>query len=132
MKILLDTDICVFLLRDRLPNVRKKFDSYDPDDVCVSSISVAELYYGIAKSHYKALNKSAVDNFLAFLKLLPFDRSAVNTYGELRAALEKKGTPIGSLDMLIAAQAVSHNVTLVTNNLREFKRVPGLEVESWV
>ena len=92
---------------------------------------VAKLRYGIAKSRYVAQNQQALDYFLLPLTILPFDEKAAMTYGEIRAFLEAQGTPIGAIDTLLAAQAVSCRLILVTNNVREFARVPGLTVEDW-
>jgi len=131
MKILLDTDICIYLIKNNPESVRKHFTSLRPGDVGISSITAAELRYGIAKSQAKAKNAAALEAFLLPLEIVPFDEAAAVQYGEIRAALEKKGTPIGPLDTLIAAQAVSIGVTLATNNAREFKRVPGLKCVNW-
>jgi len=100
-------------------------------DVGISSITLSELEYGVAKSQKPQQNKLALAEFLAPIEILPYDDMAAEQYGEIRALLEKKGTPIGSLDMLIAAHALSLNSILVTNNESEFRRVPGLIVENW-
>ena len=131
MKILLDTNICIYLIKNKPESVRKHLATLHPGDVGISSITAAELRYGVAKSQAKAQNVTALDTFLLPLEVAPFDEAAAEKYGEIRAALEKKGTPIGPLDMLIAAHAVSLGATLATNNLREFKRVPGLKCVNW-
>jgi len=100
-------------------------------DIGVCSVVAAELAYGVAKSG-STRNRQALELFLAPLEILPFDEPALWAYGDLRAALESKGTPIGALDTMIAAHALSQNSTLVTNNMGEFARVPGLRVENWV
>jgi tRNA(fMet)-specific endonuclease VapC len=131
MKILLDTDICIYLIKNKSEGVRKHFTSLHPGDVGISSITVAELCYGVDKSQARVKNAAALEAFLLPLEIVPFDEAAAVKYGGIRAALEKKGTPIGPLDMLIAAQAASLGVALATNNAREFKRVPGLKCVNW-
>ncbi len=127
MIFLLDTDICIYYIN----NVRTRLNMLRFGDVGIPAIVVAELRYGIAKSQVREKNEIAVDRFLASFEIVPFDKAAALRYGDIRAELEKKGTPIGALDMLIAAQAVSLGLTLVTNNLREYKRVPGLKCITW-
>jgi tRNA(fMet)-specific endonuclease VapC len=132
MIILLDTDICIYIIRQKPIAVLQKFNTYTIGDIGVSSVTVAELFVGAQKSQRPAHNHHAVEQFLLPLTIVPFDYDAATAYGHIRAALEQQGTPIGALDTLIAAQAVSLGVTLVTNNGREFMRVPGLTVEDWV
>jgi tRNA(fMet)-specific endonuclease VapC len=132
MIILLDTDICIYIIRQKPIRVLQKFNSYIPGDIGVSTITVGELLVGAQKSQRPQQNHAAVEQFLLPLTIVPFDYDAAMTYGHVRATLERQGTPIGALDMLIAAQAVSLGVTLVTNNGREFRHVPGLPVEDWV
>ncbi len=132
MKILLDTDICIYLIKNKPESARKHFAMLHPGDVGISAVTVAELCCGVAKSQSQAKSAAALDEFLLPLEILPFDLDAAGKYGEIRAALEKRGMPIGPLDMLIAAQAVSRCLTLATNNTREFKRVPGLDCVQWV
>lgn len=129
MKFLLDTDICIYLLK-RQPLVLAQFTRHPMFDVGISSITVAELEYGVAKSG-STKNKSALSSWLALLQQPPFDGSAARAYGSVRADLELKGTPIGPLDTMIAAHAIALGLTLVTNNVREFKRISGLKVENW-
>ncbi len=132
MKILLDTDICIYLIKNKPESIRKHLASLQPGDVGVSSITVGELRYGVAKSQSRAKNAEALEAFLLPLEIAPFDAAAAAAkYGEIRSALEKKGMPIGPLDTLIAAQAISLGVTLATNNLGEFARVPGLKCVTW-
>jgi tRNA(fMet)-specific endonuclease VapC len=111
--------------------VLKKFESLSPGDAAISSITLAELYYGIMKSSDPRKNQEALDKFLIPLEILDFEYAATIEYGKIRADLEKKGTPIGSLDMLIASHAKSLNLTLVTNNEKEFERIPDLKIENW-
>lgn len=132
MKLLLDTNICIYMIRQKLPEVLQKFNDYRVNDIGVSSITVAELEFGVQKSKFPARNQQALAQFLLPLKIVDCDRSAAIMYGKLRAELEQQGTPIGSLDTLIAAQALSLQVTLITNNLKEFRRIPNLKLVNWV
>jgi tRNA(fMet)-specific endonuclease VapC len=111
--------------------VLERFRHYRMGEIGVCSVVAAELAYGVAKSG-SARNRQALEMFLAPLEILPFDEAALWAYGDLRAKLERKGTPIGALDTMIAAHALSQKSTLVTNNTREFARVPGLSLENWV
>ena len=126
------TDICIYLIMQHPPSVLERFLSHPVGDIGISSITVAELEYGVSKNRRTAKNRAALAQFLSPLEVASFDRDAAAVYGRLRATLEQKGRPIGSMDLLIAAQALSLNVRLVTNNAREFRRVPGLRVENWV
>ena len=109
----------------------RRFEDYEVGEVGVSSVTAAELRYGAEKSAAPEQNREALSRFLLPLEVLAFGDEAAAAYGRVRAALENAGTPIGPLDNLIAAHAVSLGVTLVTNNTREFSRVPGLEIEDW-
>jgi tRNA(fMet)-specific endonuclease VapC len=131
MEYLLDTNICIFLIRKKHPNMLQKLTQRSITDVGISSITVAELQFGVEKSSERAQNQQALDQFLVPLTALAFDQVAAAAYGQIRAYLESRGTPIGSLDTLIAAHALSRNLTLVTNNTAEFSRVPNLSVEDW-
>lgn len=128
---LLDTNICIYIINKRPPQVAAHFEGLVYGDVAVSSITGAELAFGVAKSG-SARNQDALEKFLAPLEVLPFDAAAMYAYGTLRAQLQARGLPIGALDMLIAAHALALGATLVTNNLAEFARVPGLACENWV
>lgn len=132
MKLLLDTNICIYLIRNRPPEVRRHFQKHTVGEIGVSAITIAELEYGVHKSAAPERNRKALEAFLLPLEFLDFDHRAAMAYGRLRASLERSGIPIGSMDMLIAAQAVAHDLTLVTHNLREFQRVPDLRCETWV
>lgn len=132
MNYLLDTNICIYLIKRRPPEVLRKFISYEVGEIGLSSITVAELQYGVQKSQQTARNQAALNQFLLPLTIVAFDHAAAVAYGSIRHTLERGGTPIGSLDMLIAAHALSLGVTLITNNQREFNRVPELRVENWV
>jgi len=129
--ILLDTNICIHLINAKPPAVLQRFRGYRMGEIGICSVVAAELAYGVAKSS-STRNRQALELFLAPLAILPFDEAAFWIYGDLRADLERKDTPIGALDTLIAAHALSLQATLVTNNLREFERVPGLLLDNWV
>jgi tRNA(fMet)-specific endonuclease VapC len=129
---LLDTNICIYLIKKRPPQVIAKFKKLQLEDVAISSVTLAELEYGVKKSQAKEKNQQALEEFISPLIVLPFDKQAASYYGDLRASLERMGTPIGSLDFMIAAHALSLGITLVTNNTKEFVRVSGLNIENWV
>lgn len=131
MKLLLDTNICIYIIKQQPVSVLKRFFEYQVGDIGISSITLSELRYGVAKSGHKEKNAKALDEFIIPLEVVSYDESAAHVYGDIRAALEKAGTPIGSMDMLIAAHAVSLGIPLVTNNTREFLRVPSLEIIDW-
>lgn len=128
--ILLDTNTCIYIINNRPPEVLERFRSYKAGEVGISSIAASELAYGVSKSG-SIKNRKALDMFLAPLQVLPFDVQCLWFYADLRASLEKKGLTIGPMDTLIAAQALSIDGTLVTNNLKEFSRVPKLKLENW-
>ncbi|MDO4244858.1 MAG: type II toxin-antitoxin system VapC family toxin [Deinococcus sp.] len=127
---LLDTNTCIYIINRRPPHVAEKFAQHPPDAVGLSSITLAELRYGVTKSG-SAKNAAVLEAFIQPLEIVPFDAEATRYYGSLRSLLEKQGTPIGAMDLLIAAHALALGVTLVTNNVREFERVEGLELENW-
>jgi tRNA(fMet)-specific endonuclease VapC len=131
VKYLLDTNICIFLIKRRPPKVLRRFQLHSTDEIAVSSVTLAELRYGADKSTRSIQAHQALDEFLTPLAVVDFDGLAAGHYGKIRAALERQGTPIGSLDMLIAAHALSLGVTLVTNNVSEYSRVSGLAIEDW-
>ena len=132
MKYLLDTNICIYLIKHHPPVVRKHFERLVPGDVGISSITLAELEYGVQKSRFPEKNRAALTQFVLPLEVPAFDAEAALAYGQVRADLGTRGVPIGALDLLIAAQALALGVVLVTNNVREFRRVRGLRVENWV
>ncbi len=131
MKVMLDTNICIYLIKQQPPTIIERFLSQPVGEIGISSITAAELAYGVSKSRHVSKNRHALEQFLAPLEIAPFDQAAAWSYGRLRAQLEAKGTPIGSMDLFIAAHALSLGVRLVSNNLREFRRVPGLRLENW-
>ena len=132
MDYLLDTNICIYIIKKRPEKVLEKFNTLSLGDVAISSITLAELNYGIMKSTNPKKNQEALDKFLTPLEILDFDCFATMEYGKIRADLEKNGTPIGPLDTLIAAHAKSQKLTLVTNNEKEFRRIPDLKIENWM
>jgi tRNA(fMet)-specific endonuclease VapC len=127
---MLDTHICIYVINARPPKVLARFRQERLGSIGVSSVTAAELAFGVAKSG-SARNREALEMFLAPLEVMPFDASAVWRYGELRAGLERRGQPIGALDTMIAAHALAANTILVTNSTREFARVPALRLENW-
>lgn len=128
---MLDTNICIYVINARPPTVLARFRQERLGSIGISSVTAAELTFGVAKSG-SARNREALEMFLAPLEVMPFDASAIWHYGELRAALERRGQPIGALDTMIAAHALAANTILVTNNTREFSRVPELRLQNWV
>lgn len=131
MKWMLDTNICIDIIKERPRSVLDRFRGHTVGDIGISVVTLAELEYGVSASGRPAENREALDQFVSPLDVAPFDRDAAAAYGRLRAALEKKGQTIGSMDLLIAAHAVSLDVRLVTHNSREFGRVAGLKIEDW-
>ena len=129
--ILLDTNICIYIINAKPPAVLERFRQYRMGDIGLCSVVAAELAFGVAKSA-SARNRQALEMFLAPLIILPFDTAAVWVYGDLRADLERRGTRIGSLDTMIAAHALSQQALLITNNIREFSKVPDLQLDNWV
>jgi tRNA(fMet)-specific endonuclease VapC len=128
--ILLDTNTCIYIINNRPPNVLERFRKYKAGEVGISSIAASELAYGVAKSG-SIKNRKALDMFLAPMQILPFDSQCLWFYADLRASLEKQGLSIGPMDSLIAAHALSIGGTLVTNNIKEFMRVPKLKLDNW-
>lgn len=132
MKLLLDTNICIYIIKQRPASVLKRFLEHQVGDIGISSITLSELRYGVAKSAHYEKNAEALDEFVTPLEVVSFDEQAAYVYGNIRVALERAGTPIGSMDTLIAAHALSLKLPLVTNNAREFKRIPDLTILDWV
>ena len=128
---MLDTNICIYVIRKKPEQVIERLKQTRISDIGISSITLSELEYGAARSSKPEQNRLALGEFLAPLEILPYDDMAAYEYGKIRAYLERKGTPIGSMDMLIAAHALSVDCSLVTNNVREFNRVPSLNIENW-
>ena len=132
MKWMLDTNICIAIINRRSERAYKRLLSLVPGDAGLSAVTMAELEFGVAKSLRVQQNREAVDGFILALEVAPFDASAAAAYGEVRASLQKRGLPIGALDMMIAGHALSLGVPLVTDNLKEFTRVPGLRTVNWL
>ncbi len=132
MRYMLDTNICIYLIKRQPREVIDKFQGIAPGEIAISSVTVAEMMYGVAKSQHKEKNKSALESFLAPLEIVDFDFKAAQHYGTVRTDLEKMGTPIGAYDLMIAAHALSLDLVLVTNNEREFQRISDLIIENWV
>lgn len=132
IEFMLDTNICIYIIKQKPTDVINHLRRLPISSLSISSITLSELEYGVMKSSKIDQNQFALSQFVAPLEILPYGDNAALYYGDLRAFLEKRGTPIGSLDMLIAAHALSVNCTLVTNNQKEFSRVPNLRIENWV
>lgn len=134
MTFMIDTNVCIHLLNRSTgyKNIISKINGKPYEQVVISSITLAELKYGIAKSVKKESNRTKLEFFLFHFECLPFDAETTTCYGIIRSQLETRGTPIGPLDMLIAAHALSLSATIVTNNVREFERVDGLAIENWI
>jgi tRNA(fMet)-specific endonuclease VapC len=131
MKFMLDTNTCIYIIKRKPADVIKRFKRTEISQIGISSITLSELSYGVSKSSRPEQNQIALTQFIAPLEILPYGDDAAKYYGELRAHLEKQGTLIGSLDMLIAAHALSIACTLVTNNEKEFMRIPNLKIDNW-
>ena len=131
MKYLLDTNICIFVINRRPESVRRRLQGLALGQVGISTVTVSELQYGVAKSAAVERNEAALGKFLLPLEVVSYDEIAARHYGRIRCFLEKQGTPIGAMDLMIAAHALALEVVLVTHNVREFQRVPGLQVEDW-
>ena len=131
MRYMLDTNICIYAIKHKPEKVFQKLQEVEPEDVCVSLVTYAELVHGVEKSAAVEKNRLALFMLLANIEILDFDVDAADCYGKIRADLEKKGTPIGPLDMMIAGHAQSRGYTVVTNNVKEFSRVSNLKIENW-
>ena len=132
MRYLLDTNTCIYIIKRSPEQVMLRFKRLRVGDVGVSVITVCELQYGVSNSSQPERNQRALTEFLGPLEVLDFPGAASTTYGEIRARLQRSGKPIGSYDLLLAAHALHDNLILVTNNIREFARVPDLRTENWL
>ena len=132
MNFLIDTNICIYIMNERPPEVIQKFKNAEIGQFGISTITVSELNYGVSKSKYQKQNNERLEEFLAPFDILPYDENASKFYGKIHAQLEKDGNIIGPLDMLIAAHTLSKDMVLVTNNEKEFKQIKSLKVENWV
>jgi len=131
MRYMLDTNICIYAIKHKPEKVFQKLQEVEPEDVCVSSVTYAELVHGVEKSVAVEKNRLALSMLLANIEILDFNVDAADCYGKIRADLGKKGTPIGSLDMMIAGHAQSLGYTVVTNKVKEFSKVQDLKIENW-
>lgn len=132
MLYMLDTNICSYILKNHPASVKVHFDEVGSDALAISTVVLAELYYGAAR-HPKSISiRREIDNFTARLTVIPWDEAAADHYGAIRTTLEKQGTPIGAMDMMIAAHARSCEATLVSNNIKHFENVPALLIANWV
>lgn len=130
MRWMLDTNICIYLINRRPAHVRTRFEQHPVGDIGISVVTACELAFGVAKSG-SARNRAALETFLLPLEIASFDDSVIWRYAQLGADLQRAGTPIGAMDLQIAAHALQRGCTLVTNNTREFARIPGLPLEDW-
>jgi tRNA(fMet)-specific endonuclease VapC len=129
---LLDTNICIYVINKKPKIVVDKIKKHKPHEIKLSAISIAELEYGVAKSSNREKNKNALIHFVSAFDILPFDDTDAEIFGLLRASLEKRGEIVGPYDMQIAAQAIARNLILVTNNTKEFGRIPNIQIENWI
>ncbi len=132
MNFLIDTNICIYIMNKRPPEVIHRFKNTDVGQIGISTITVSELSYGASKSQLQKQNFKRLEEFLAPFEIIPYDQDASQCYGAIRCQLENQGNIIGPLDLLIAAHALSKDLILVTNNEKEFKRIKALKVENWV
>lgn len=130
MKYMLDTNICIFIMKEDTI-VLDKLKTVNFSDICISAISLSELEYGVFKSQQYERNRKILDSFIKYFSIMPYSKEAATEYGKIRAELEKIGKPIGAMDMLIAAHALTENLTLITNNKKEFVRINHLKIEDW-
>ena len=131
MTYMLDTNICIYAIKNKPEQVLEKLKQNLSNGICISAITLAELQHGVEKNMNPEKNSMALLQFLSILDILPFDDLAAVEYGKICAYLQKRGTPIGTMDMLIAAHAKTENLIIVTNNVRKFERVPDLKIENW-
>ena len=132
MAYLLDTDIVIYWLTDRFPQIQERIDRLDRSDIFFSAISVAELYFGARNSNHPQDNQELIDELVSWVTVLDFDHAAGALFGRIKTELKQSGRPINDSDLFIAATAISHDLVLVTNNLRHFERIPFLRIENWV
>jgi tRNA(fMet)-specific endonuclease VapC len=132
MHYMLDTNICSYVLRDRPPSFRKRFEKAGAGNLAISTVVLAELYFGAARHPKGDAIRREIDDFASRITIIPWDENAADHYGDIRAMLEKKGTPIGAMDMMIAAHARSIGAVLVSNDVSHFDKVRGLRITNWV
>ena len=131
MRYLLDTNICIYIIKKKPESVIKKFEKLKVGSIAISTITLSELYFGVAKSSKPDENLIALQEFISPLEILDFTISDSVIYGKIRNSLEKKGLPIGAMELLIASIAKSNDLILVTNNVKEFSRIEDLKIENW-
>ena len=131
LQYMLDTNICIYVIKNYPSELRERFNRL-AEQLCISTVTLAELHYGAEKSARRLENLQAIEHFTARLDVLDFSSKAAAHYGQIRTELERLGKPVGAHDMFIAAHARAEGLIIVTNNIREFARVPGLRVENWV
>ncbi len=129
---LLDTNTCIYFLNRASEKVVQQFKELSPSQIKLPSITVAELYYGAEKSKFKAKNREKVKRFVSTFEIISFDEKVCTAYAKIRHSLERLGTPVGPMDLLISSIGLAYNFTVVTNNIKEFKRVKGLKLQNWV
>lgn len=132
MRYLLDTNTCIYIIKRSPEHVYRRFKGLRVGDVGISAITFCELQFGVSNSEKREINQLALTEFLGPLDVIDFPAGASPTYGNIRAHLQRAGTPIGNYDLLLAAHALFQGLTLVTNNIKEFKRVPDLRIENWI
>ena len=132
MRYMMDTNICSYILKSHPLSVKAHFEQVGTRDIFISTVVLAEIYYGAARHPQGPSIRKEIDDFVSRLAVIPWDETAADHYGQIRAAMEKDGTPIGAMDMMIAAHARSHGTTLVSNNTRHYDKVPGLLIANWV
>ena len=132
MRYMLDTNICSYILKSHPLSVKAHFEQVGTRDLCISTVVLAELYYGAARHPKGPTIRKEIDEFVSRLAVIPWDETAADHYGQIRSGMEKDGKPIGAMDMMIAAHARSQEATLVSNNIRHFNKVPGLLIANWV
>ncbi len=129
---LLDTNTCIYFLNRASERIVERFKQLSPSQIRLPSITVAELYYGAEKSKFKSRNREKAKRFVSTFEIVSFDEKACSAYAKVRYSLERSGTPVGPMDLLIASIGLAYNFTVVTNNVKEFQRVKGLKIENWV
>jgi len=129
---MLDTNICIYIIKNKPESVKERFREFEIGELCISSITISELMYGAYKSQQIERNLQALESFLMPFEIVDYDYVASIEYGKIRASLEKKGQVIGNMDMQIAGHALALDMTLVTNNTKEFARIDGLSLDNWV
>jgi tRNA(fMet)-specific endonuclease VapC len=128
---LLDTNICIYIVNKHPKNIVQRIEAYNPSDIKISAITIAEMEYGASKSMRKTKNRQALVDFISGFEIIPFELKDAEIYGIIRAELEREGKVIGAYDMQLAAQALSRNYIFITNNTKEFSRIGKLKIENW-